>query len=294
MKLLSIDVGIKNLAFCLLEVENNSKNIMKIIQWDIINLSQEDEVKLCCETGKNGAGAGTCNKPAKFTKNGKWFCVKHSKKQEYFIPNSELKPAFINKQKVQSLYEIADKYKIKYTSPIKKAELISLINEYIYNTCFEIVEKTNASKVDLVTIGRNIQYKFDKILEAHLSSIDRVIIENQISPIANRMKTIQGMVSQFFIMRNNNIQIDFVSASNKLKMDSKTQPNPETKVKDDAKGKDKTTYSERKKNSIKQTIELITNQEKYQEWTTFFKNHKKNDDLADSLLQALWYISNKC
>ena len=50
-----------------------------------------------------------------------------------------------------------------------------------------------------------------------IDNIHFVIIENQISPIANRMKTIQGMLAQFFIMKNDDIHIEFVSSSNKLK-----------------------------------------------------------------------------
>ena len=36
-----------------------------------------------------------------------------------------------------------------------------------------------------------------------IESITHVFIENQISPIANRMKTIQGMLAQYFIMKSN-------------------------------------------------------------------------------------------
>ena len=36
-----------------------------------------------------------------------------------------------------------------------------------------------------------------------LSTIDIILLENQISPIANRMKTLQGMIAQYFIINNN-------------------------------------------------------------------------------------------
>ena len=52
-----------------------------------------------------------------------------------------------------------------------------------------------------------------------LGDIDRVIIENQISPIANRMKTVQGMLSQYFLMSNDKLDIEFISSINKLKDD---------------------------------------------------------------------------
>ena len=278
MKILSIDVGIKNLSFCLfditLPVENS--NHLKVIKWDNIDLSEKIESK-CIEIDKYGL----CDKPAKFTKDGKCFCLKHSKKQQFLQPTSELKPSYLNKQKIQNLIDIADKYKIKYENPPKKANLLALINEFTNNNCFTAIEKTNASKVDLVTIGRNIQHKFNEILCDHLESINTIIIENQIGPIANKMKTIQGMISQYFIMKNNNIQIDFISASNKLK-DFLPKDNPE-----------KIDYKQRKKLGIQTCLEFITSDFRFKEWETFFNKHTKKDDLSDCFLQGMWFIKYK-
>ena len=91
------------------------------------------------------------------------------------------------------------------------------------------------------------------------------------------MNAIQGMLTQYFIMKNME-NIFFVSAANKLKMfiDNK-----------------KTTYSERKKLSIDITKKLLEkmggdniNKDKI---TLMFNKHKKKDDLADCFLQAIWY-----
>ena len=114
MKILSIDVGIKNLAFCLFEKPIDS-NQFKIAVWDVINISEKETVQ-CVFVDKNNK----CDKPAKFRKDNKCFCLKHSKKQNFQIPTKELKSNYINKQKIQSLYEIADKYQLKYDKPIKK------------------------------------------------------------------------------------------------------------------------------------------------------------------------------
>jgi len=280
MKILSIDVGIKNLAFCLLETSSEKNSVLK---WDTINLTQQINTEAkCCEVEKKKQ----CNKPAKFTKNSKYYCLKHSKKQDFLIPTSQLKPAFLSKQKICELIKIADDYKISYTKPFKKTEMLSLINEYIHNKCFEPIETANASKIDLVTIGRNIQHNFDLILADYLLSIDKVIIENQISPIANRMKTIQGMIAQYFIMKNNDSKIDFVNASNKLKNISENEKDNKNEK------NEKLKYSERKKLGIQQSLDFLS-QPNYQDWTDFFKKHAKKDDLADSFLQGLWYINNK-
>jgi hypothetical protein len=93
------------------------------------------------------------------------------------------------------------------------------------------------------------------------------------------MKTIQGMIAQYFIMRNVE-NIHFISSVNKLK-NLQTQ---EDKDKD----KDPTSYSERKKMGIKKTIELLTNTDS--SLLTFFNKHSKKDDLADCYLQGLYFL----
>ena len=278
MKLLSVDVGIKNLSFCLFELnsQGETSNNLKVIKWDNIDLSEKNESR-CIEIDKNGL----CDKPAKFMKDDKCYCLKHSKKQIFLHPTADLKQSHINKQKIQSLIDIADKYKVKYENPVKKANLVALLNEFVNNNCFSAVQKTNATKVDLVTIGRNIQHKFDEILGEHLETINTIIIENQIGPIANKMKTIQGMISQYFIMRNNNIQIEFISATNKLK-DFMPKDNSE-----------KIDYKQRKKLGIQTCLEMVSTDFRFTEWNTFFNKHTKKDDLSDCFLQGLWFIKHK-
>jgi hypothetical protein len=286
-RILSIDVGIKNLAFCLFEKHADS-SYFNIAKWDIINLSQEDEIQKCKCTEKNGI---VCNKPAKYTLNDTYFCLKHSKKQDYQIPTSELKPSFINKQKIQKLIEIADKYNIHYEKPIKKNDLLFKINEYISNKCFKEITSTNASQIDLITIGKNIKNKFNKIFPIE-DKIDYVLIENQISPIANRMKTIQGMIAQYFIMNNNTEHIEFVSSINKLKEASgklKSNEDSQTQTQDVA-TKD---YKSRKNLGISKCLEILTTEHCFANQLSYFNTHKKKDDLSDSFLQGLWFINNK-
>ena len=119
---------------------------------------------------------------------------------------------------------------------------------------------------------------FNKLFESE-GTIDYVIIENQISPIATRMKTIQGMIVQYFVMSNVKANhIDFISASNKLK---------------DCGIKEKTKYSERKKLGISKCLEIISTDFRFNQHLNYFNLHKKKDDLSDSFLQGIWYINNK-
>jgi len=272
MKILSIDVGIKNLAFCLFD-KSPTAHQFKVTKWDIINLSEEQTLK-CGFVEKNIL----CNKPAKFKKEDKCYCAKHSKKQKYQIPTSEQKPSFINKQKIATLYDIADNHNLKYDTKIKKTDLVKMINEHIQSIYFETIESKKANEVDLFNIGINIKNKFNEFFSDE-GKIDYVIIENQIGPLAIRMKTIQGMIVQYFIMSNLNVEyIEFISSSNKLK---------------DCDIKDKEKYSDRKKLGIAKCLGILTNDFRFNEHIEYFNGHKKKDDLSDSFLQGLWFINNK-
>ena len=66
MKILSIDVGIKNLAFCLFNVESEKCSIIK---WDVLNLCTLEKEK--CDL---------CNSNANYVKDINKYCTKHAKK----------------------------------------------------------------------------------------------------------------------------------------------------------------------------------------------------------------------
>jgi hypothetical protein len=191
----------------------------------------------------------------------------------YDIPNKEL--TSLSKNKIGQLQTLADKYNIVYSPHDKKPELLKIINDHVKANCFDEIKTTNASKVDLITIGTNIKTKFDKLFSGE-EVIDYVIIENQISPIATRMKTIQGMLVQYFVMSGLQVEhIEFISASNKLK---------------DFAQNEKTTYSDRKKLGIAKCLETITNDFRFSEHVDYFNKHKKKDDLADSFLQGIYFL----
>ena len=288
MKVVSIDVGIKNMAFCVMStIEEKAEKAEKeppiVETWDIINVAEETPKK-CIHCVKTTT--------AKFKKNDIFYCLKHAKaEKQYIIPTSELKHATINKQKIGQLLLLADKYKLKYDKEkIRKPELVSLIHKYIDDTCFEKAVEVNASNVDLITVGRNIQKKFDAIFDTISLEITHVIIENQISPIANRMKTIQGMVAQYFIMKNPVIIIEFISSSNKLKMVSQDTDEEDANDANDAKDAkgEKLDYTSRKKKGVVVCLDLLKHDKAM---TAYLKTHKKKDDLADAFLQGIWYIN---
>ena len=265
MRIISIDVGIKNLSICLFENKiDKSPDNFEIIKWDVINL-MEKETTNCCILD--------CKNEVKYIKEDKNYCLKHGKKSNYLVPTKELNTSFLKKQKLENLIIIGNKLGIEVNS-LKKKELLHILLEFLENHCLDSIYKKNCNKIDLVEIGKNIKYKLDLIID----KVDIVIIENQISPIASRMKTIQGMIAQYFIMRHEEINIQFISATNKLK--PFLEENQTTK------------YSQRKKMSIEKCKEYLNNKN-MNNWISFFQTHKKKDDLSDCFLQGLWYIENK-
>ena len=266
INILSIDVGMKNLAICLFSITDNIE--YKIKCWDVLNLCEEENF-ICGE--KNNKGK-PCNKSAKFFKNDKYYCKIHAKKKEYKIPPQELNPIKFKKIKVVKLKELAKKYEIEFDKKIKKDDLIEKIENFVDDNYFDHISKKKTKDFNLVQYGRNLKKEFNRIFKD--IQIDGVVVENQIGPLAMRMKTLQGMIMQHFIEKEVPL-VEEVSASNKLK---------------EFLGNKKTTYAERKKASIEITQDLISKNNLLVEWLEIFNKHKKKDDLADSYLQGIWYL----
>jgi len=145
---------------------------------------------------------------------------------------------------------------------------------------------TYAHDLDLITYGRNLMKHLDILLSSIDGPIDMMIVENQISTLASRMKTLQGMITQYFIMKDVP-QIEFISASCKLKLFTDSALDISSFV-------DASTYSDRKKSGISICRSLGTGAGSsgapYATWMPMFEKHKKKDDLADCFLQGLWRV----
>jgi len=284
MKLISFDIGIKNMAFCCFDISGET---VSIVEWNVLNLLDKEEPKQFCSCSlkpKKGL-VGSCGKAAKHQKNGTLYCEKHAKlNKDFMIPTKECSQSSLKKLKIDELKALCNKYSIVCDGQNKTA-LLNLLTVYFDKTCYEplkLKKVVGAGDTDLVTIGKNMKKTFDEI--ENIQRPDIVVIENQISPIANRMKTIQGMVAQYFIMKDSDVRIDFVSSANKLK-DFKPLENT-------LRGADEKGYQKNKKNGVEYCSQLLAENLSFDKWSHVLQT-KKKDDLADCFLQGIWFMKNR-
>jgi hypothetical protein len=250
MRLLSIDVGIKNLAACLFTI---GEKTYEIEAWEVFDLTQPSMMGAIYSGGglsvpisdsaamasaASAASATTsastpyfppsynsqpvccfekklCKRPVAYHKFGKHFCVMHAKKSDFLMPTADWKPSKLRTLSKSALGTIIEQHKIDLPNTThNKQNYLDAVIEYAKLKTLEPVVKVKANKLDLVTIGQGIMRAFSHFLGD--TKVNAVIIENQISPIAARMKTIQGMIAQYFIMKGVT-SIEFISASNKLR-----------------------------------------------------------------------------
>uniref|UniRef100_A0A6C0I6B7 Mitochondrial resolvase Ydc2 catalytic domain-containing protein n=1 Tax=viral metagenome TaxID=1070528 RepID=A0A6C0I6B7_9ZZZZ len=305
-RVLSIDVGMKNLAYCLFEYDplkliageiktpEHMMQLVNIMAWDTVNLCDPDEPAAAAAAASKApmCSHDGCKFAAKFAHAHahdsdevavSHYCTKHANASGYKMPlpsglgsTKTLKKmgleelrAFSGEYLSVSIPEKSEKSKLKLLQHVTAA----LTAEYLVAVSAK-PKVVSAASLDLITIGRNMHRRFDAL--PHLASgIDVVIIENQLSTLATRMKTLQGMITQYFIMRGVP-DIRFISATNKLKLFAKEQGQGAEDC-----------YADRKKRSIEITRSLIT----APLMSMKFERHKKKDDLADCFLQGMWWLS---
>ena len=299
------------MAYCVLSSTQCADAPITIHDWNVLSMIEESAPAIfpcnCMIAWKNKKiEPKMCSKAAKYSKFDQYFCDRHAKiYKQYIIPTKKHSAAFIKKQKVPDLVALCNTHMLllnRDAKTLKKDQLIEILSGFYKQMCFDPIvtlKSKNANEIDLIHIGKSIKRLFDQLPD--IDTITNVLIENQISPIANRMKTIQGMLAQYFIMKNDNIHIDFVSSSHKLNQFKQIAAIRGTTIADasagagaDAgeSGKTNPHYKAHKSDGITYCQEILEKNAALTHWNLSM-NTRKKDDLADAFLQGMWYFKQQ-
>ena len=254
MKVVSLDPGLRNLAYCVLE--GTDRNDVKIVDWNIIDVLGE----------RAGVGAPKCHKCTsaaqyEHASNGTFACGRHTPKKKAKVTKTAL-----NKMTPNQLHEIMTAENMS-TEVTKKSDLVKLIyNHQKQNTWKKCVSSaTQGSVLDLApAIIRSLDAR------PAWAGASVVAVENQMD---RRMFGVQAMIQMYFCARG--FRCTGVSATHKLSNIVTVEDSTAT-------------YKGRKKTGISHAFALVPAENQ-----AHFAKHPKKDDLADSFLQGLWVLEHE-
>ena len=263
MWVVSIDVGIKNLACCLLEVHKTDVTIHK---WNVLNLCTEPVCSNCPRTAiySDAAKNRYCDQCAR------------DKLPGFLLCTPSVQSAISKPWDKEDLSKLCRRMNRPEPDLSTGAKCDALVRKIKGSWLLTRMPKPKASDMSMSTTCERLHKQLKNFASAHYD-LDIVIIENQLGPQAVKMKTIQAMCCQWFISARGlcGSQILSVPASKKLANFINKE--------------DKTTYSERKKLSVELCLAIL-NLQKMLDSAKLLRKSSKADDLADSLLQALAYL----
>ena len=253
MKLVSFDIGLRNLAVCVLQGTNRTN--MKILHWEVIDVMAES-------VGLDKPKCYKCKKPANWMKQDEstYSCKLH-------CPTSGKPPTkkSLNEKSLDVLKTQASREHIEGSA--KKELVDKLYIFYRSNTWIKAIKSTKqVSVVDFATPLAKAMESRRPVWEG----CDLIAFEQQPD---KRMLCVQAMLHMWFVCQG--FRCKGVSAVHKL--------TNITTIQDSTK-----TYKGRKSTGIVHATELVPTSE----WKEYMTKHPKKDDLADCFLQGLWVLEH--
>jgi hypothetical protein len=254
MKVVSFDVGLRNLAYCVLE--GTTRADVAITDWNIIDVLGE-------QAGVGAPRCHQCQTAARYehASNGTFACSKHAPRKKKAPTKKELGTR--TPEMLRAELTVAG----LTTNATTKVDLIKLLyNHNKQNTWKKCVSSAiQGSVLDLAgALIRSLDQR-----SASWKGADLVCVENQMD---RRMFGVQAMLQMYFCCRG--FRVQGVSATHKLSnivtVDDSTA-----------------SYKGRKTTGIAHARVLVP-----QVWQEHFSKHPKKDDLADSFLQGLWCLEH--
>lgn len=262
MSVLSWDVGIKNLAYCLLSAEGT------IERWGVIDLRESLPVAPVCvalcgngKECKNAAKWGTAKGPK---------CAVHCRTGGEYLTSTVRPTPCAGRIKKTGMrcgvpgvrWREGDQF---YCGRHKSDGAVRF-------------RQPKCKRIPILDMGLAIARALEG-LEGALQ-VDTVIIENQPTLRNPVIKSVQMMLYQWFVIRG---IVDRERTGSTIK--DIQNYNATNKLKGYAKGGGG--YKGRKSASVELARKYVGEEG---EWSQFFREHSKKDDLADSLLQGLHFL----
>jgi hypothetical protein len=252
-KVIAFDIGIKNLAFCVLE---NDKNVLALENCNIL----EPVEHVTCSV---------CQLKASYTVDNKVFCKRHIPKTHTILKELDVKKLPV----IKVLKELIKAHNCEDLGFTKDKCLESLGKKFAFH--FEQPKQANASKVSLEEVHDSLR-KFVQEKWQIFSNCTHVLLENQPAFKNPHMKSVQVLLfatlREKFLTNRQTPEYHLVHAKKKVT---------------DAKKGDEG-YAERKNKSEERLKALfdegtVKNDKIYEDW----KKAKKKSDMADAICMCV-------
>lgn len=334
-RIISWDVGIIHLAYCILEISHFDGDIVgskkkpkiKIIDWDEINLIEDDRISLTCsghkaipKSAKGESEGKICGNNARFyvqPLNGSemlGYCKTHLSQYADQFDDTDIEKLFVENNNKSDGSNICytcsfeqrngkvcgKKSKYSYTGPDNsdseelylcsahyKSELVKKKKMYSPQPIKNLIVK----KYPTAQLQLNLMIKLDALVEHFAKlNIKEVVIENQPAFKNPKMKSIANTLFDYFMMRGIVDKIYGLDI-NMIKMMApcnKLKINNDNTIAVFKKNKDdKKKYKLTKDLGIQYTKKLLENDPDQLEYLDLYK---KKDDMCDAYLQGRYYL----
>ena len=288
---LSVDVGKRNLALC----EMNAEGVIQ--SWRNLDLACSGE-----ESGNRGiCEQADCPTKATHRLGLTFLCRKHLRGRAEPCTSTgakDLAPAALKKMTKPQLVAVASKYDVQL-APLKK-DLLGNLLTYVREECFTPLsaQACLAPSSAEPTLAHDARTMYTTLRQFYQRPFDYVIIENQLGHIATKNMELQAMLCVCFAALSPSAEIRFVNATNKLRAEvgkKRARTEGEEKGEKGEKGEKAKPLSaaqrkkQRKKDAVSACLDRLPTGNSA--WLDHFAQSSKKDDLADSYLQGVWFLS---
>ena len=194
MKFISIDVGLRNLAVCVLD--GTSRKDVKIVHWDVIDVLGE-------KNGVSRPQCFQCAKPGMWYRGETYACTKHCPKARVPTKTS------LTKTKTEDLAKQARDLGLDI--PSRKADLVKVLHDHLRSIGWtKFTGGASIKHAPVLDLSSDIAHSLDH-RAGWWDGSDYVVIENQKD---RRMFAVQAMIHMYFAMKK--FKVKGVSAVHKL------------------------------------------------------------------------------